>query len=122
MQANDVPHETMGADAVLYFAYLYPFYAVASENVSVAPSTRSLTNAAISRFTVTDPDLATSATLIGTRQSASTSFAIKRSYYQMLRLMSFVYVLGGWAEAYTDPVTGLPVPAGPTATIERHDQ
>jgi hypothetical protein len=53
-------------------------------------------------------------------QSASTSFAVHRAYYQMTRLLAFVYVFGGFAEAHTE--NGVAVPAGPTALVERHQQ
>lgn len=48
------------------------------------------------------------------------SFVVHRAYYQMTRLLAFVYVIGGFAEAHSE--NGVAVPAGPTALIERHQQ
>jgi len=36
------------------------------------------------------------------------------------RLLAYVYVIGGYAEAHTE--NGVAVPAGPTALVERHQQ
>jgi hypothetical protein len=120
-QPSDAPQQSFGIDALLYFDYLYPFYGVSRETVGALGSSRTFLKAAISRFPVLDPATATGNVILGTRQSASTTFAIKRTHYQMLRLMSYVYVLGGWAEAHTG-ANGVLVPEGPTGTIERHDQ
>ncbi len=111
---------TFGADALLYFSFMYPFYGVNRETVATVPSTRTFHNSAISRFTVNDPAGVTGNQVLGTRQSASTTFEVNRSYYQMSRLMSFVYVVGGWAEAHT--IGGVDVPEGPTGSVERHQQ
>jgi hypothetical protein len=108
-------------DALLYFSFMYPFYGVNRETVTAGGSSRTFINSAISRFPVLDPETATNDVILGGRQSASTSFAIKRTHYQMLRLMSFVYVIGGWAEAHLD-ANGVAVPEGPSGTVERHDQ
>jgi len=45
---------------------------------------------------------------------------VKRAYYQMTRLLAFVYVIGGYADAHSE--NGVAVPAGPTALVERHQQ
>ncbi len=46
----------------------------------------------------------------------------RATYYQLSRLLAYVYVIGGYAPAYTDPFTGLPVAAGPTDLVEGHQQ
>lgn len=40
----------------------------------------------------------------------------------MSRLLAYVYVIGGYSPAHSDPFTGLPVAAGPTDLVERHQQ
>jgi hypothetical protein len=121
LQPDDDPHATFGADAVLYFSYLFPFYATNRETITAGGSSRTHISSAIGRFPVNDPDGVSGNLVLGNRQSASTSFSLLRTHYQMLRLMSYVYVIGGWAEAHTLP-DGTPVPAGPTGTVERHEQ
>ena len=46
----------------------------------------------------------------GARQSANVTAATPRAYYQALRVMAYIYLVGGWTDA------------GPTNTIERHLQ
>jgi hypothetical protein len=108
-------------DGVLYFSYLYPFYGVNQEDVTAGGSSRTFVNSAIGRFPVLDPATVVSSVVLANRQSASTTFEINRSYYQMTRLMSYVYAIGGWADAHVLP-DGTSVPEGPTSTIERHEQ
>jgi len=62
---------------------------------------------------VLDLVTATMNLILGNRQSASTSFELNRSYYQMTRLMAYVFVIGGWGDTS---------PPGPTGTVERHIQ
>jgi hypothetical protein len=121
LQVEDDPKSSFGNDALLYFDYLYPFYGVNRETIATDPSTRTFHNSAIGRFDLDDLAAITGGQIFGTRQSASTSFAINRSYYKLERLMSFVYAVGGWAEAHTDEL-GTAVPEGPTDTVERHQQ
>src|SRR5678815_4187279 len=104
-----------------YFSFLYPFYGVRSETVGAAASTIQLVGSAIARFPLVG-DLATvvAGQVLQSFQSASTSFVVHRAYYQMTRLLAFVYVIGGYAEAHSE--NGVPVPAGPTALVERHQQ
>lgn len=111
-QTNNDTQRNYGADATLYFSYLYPFYGVGRETVATVPSTRSLLSSAIGRHPVTSLTTAAGSQIIGSRQSASTSFEVRRGYYQMVRLLSYVYVIGGWSEAA----------AAPIGTIERHQQ
>jgi hypothetical protein len=104
-----------------YFSFLYPFYGVKSETVGAAASTIQLVGSAIARFPLVG-DLATvvAGQLLQSFQSASTSFVVHRAYYQMTRLLAFVYVVGGFAEAHNE--NGVTVPAGPSALVERHQQ
>jgi hypothetical protein len=121
VQNNDAPQGTFAHDAVLYFSYLYPFYAVQRETLGAAGTTLQIIGAAIARFPVIG-DLAAAAAgqVLESFQSASTSFVVDRAYYQLTRLLAFVYVIGGYAEAHTEGSTA--VPAGPTALVERHQQ
>lgn len=122
VQTNASPagNATFGLDAVLYFSYLYPFAAVARETVGAAASTIQHLNAAIGRFPLVDLATAMNNQVLSTFQSASTSFLVKRAYYQMNRLLAHVYVIGGYAEAHLE--NGVTVPAGPTRLVERHQQ
>lgn len=125
VQDNNVPNgsASFGMDAVLYFSYLYPFYGVSSETVTAIASTIQIAANAVSRFPlVPDLTMVTAGQILQTFQSASTSFVVHRAYYQMTRLLAYVYVVGGYGEAHTDPVTSLTVPAGPTDLVERHQQ
>lgn len=121
VQTNDDPQSTFGHDAVLYFSFLYPFYGVQRETVGAAATSLQILGSAIARFPVVG-DLATvvASQVLQSFQSASTSFVVHRAYYQMTRLLAFVYVLGGYAEAHTE--NSVSVPAGPTALVERHQQ
>ena len=121
VQNNDDPQSSFGHDAVLYFSYLYPFYAVQRETVGAAGTALQIVGSAIARFPVIG-DLATAVAgqVLQSFQSASTSFVVDRAYYQMTRLLAFVYVIGGYAEAHSE--NGVPVSAGPTALVERHQQ
>lgn len=113
VQNNNLPtgDATYGEDAVLYFSYLYPFAAIARETV-VDPfgSTILFLNSAIGRFPLLDLAAVTNGQILSTFQSASTSFNVPRAYYQMSRLLAYVYVLGGTTAT------------GPTGTVERHQQ
>jgi hypothetical protein len=121
VQTNDDPQATFGHDAVLYFSFLYPFYGVQRETVGTAATTIQALGSAIARFPlIGDLAAAAASQILQTFQSASTSFVVHRAYYQMSRLLAYVYVLGGYAEAHTE--NGVPVPAGPTALVERHQQ
>ncbi|HSN29845.1 MAG TPA: hypothetical protein VLT45_26340, partial [Kofleriaceae bacterium] len=102
---------TFGHDAVLYFSYLYPFAAIARETLTTTPGELiQFLNAAIGRFPLNDLTAITNGQVIGTFQSASTSFNIPRAYYQMNRLLAYVYTIGGYTAT------------GPTGTVERHQQ
>jgi hypothetical protein len=119
LQGPTDSHATFGHDAVLYFDFLFPFYGVNRETTA-APTTRTFHSAAIGRYDVADPaGVAGNLVLSGT-QSASVTFKILRSYYQMTRLVSYLYVIGGWAEQHTEGT--VVVPEGPTGTVERHQQ
>ena len=102
---------SFGIDGFLYFDYLYPFYGLSSESITSAGAvTRLLISASIQRFPVVDPALVASYQLLGNREAANNSATIPRAYYKGLRLMSYLYLVGGWTET------------GPTATLERHLQ
>lgn len=121
VQSSDDPQASYGHDALLYFSFLYPFYGVKSETVGAMASTIQLVGSAIARFPVVG-DLASVAAgqVLQNFQSASTSFIVRRSYYQMTRLLAYVYVIGGFAEARTE--NSVSMPAGPTTLVERHQQ
>ena len=110
VQTNDDTQSNFGHDAVMYFSYLYPFYAIQRETVGGAQTSIQLINSAIGRFPLLDPAAVINGQLLSNRQSASTSFVTPRAYYQMSRLLGYVYVVGGW------------IGDGPTGTIERHQQ
>ena len=123
VQTNNLPtgSATFGEDAVLYFAYLYPFAAIARETVGTPGDTISFINSAIGRFPlVADLTMVTAGQILSTFQSASTSFNLTRAYYQMSRLLAYVYVIGGYAPAHLEG--SVTVPAGPTGLVERHQQ
>jgi hypothetical protein len=115
VQTNSEPVGTpsFGHDATLYFSFMYPFAGISRETVGSPGTTIQFLNAAIGRFPVLDLATVTADQILGTYQSASTSFTLKRAYYQMTRLLAHVYVVGGYAD------TSVP---GPTDTVERHQQ
>lgn len=115
------PHRTFGADAVMDFSFLYPFYGVATETLGGAQTSIQFQLSSIGRYPIFDPATITNGQLLDNRQSASSSFVVPRAYYQMTRLLSYVYVVGGWAAAHTD-ANGNAIPAGPTGLVERHRQ
>jgi hypothetical protein len=111
---------TFGEDAVLYFSYLYPFLGVQRETVANPGTAIAILVNSIARFPLVDLTAVTNGQVVSTFQSASTSFAVHRAYYQMNRLLAYVYVIGGYAEAHLE--NGVTVPAGPTGLVERHQQ
>jgi hypothetical protein len=121
VQTSNDPQGTYGHDAILYFSYLYPFYGVQKETVGATVTTIQVLGSAIARFPLVG-DLMTVAAgqVLQSFQSASTSFIVQCAYYQMARLLAYVYVIGGYAEAHLE--NGVTVPAGPTALVERHQQ
>lgn len=120
VQTQNTPVATFGADAVLYFSYLYPFYGIARETLGGMTTAIQFVGSAISRFPLLDLTMITNGQIFGLFESASTSFQVKRAYFQMTRLLAYIYVVGGWAEAHT--VNGITVPEGPTGEVERHQQ
>ena len=120
VQTSNDPQSTFGADAVLYFSYLYPFYGIARETVGTLTTTIQHVSSAIGRFPLADLATVIAGQILGNRQSANSTVGIKRAYYQMTRLLANVYVVGGYAEAHTEGA--LAVPAGPTGLVERHQQ
>lgn len=120
VQTPQDPIATFGHDGVLYFSYLYPFYGVSRETVGTTHTILHVASA-IGRYPILALTSIVNGQLLGQRESASTAFQIDRAYYQMTRLLAHIYVVGGYAEAHTD-ANGNPVPAGPTNTVERHQQ
>ena len=102
------PQQSFAMDALLYFDFLYPFYGLSSENVSTGA--RSIINSSISRFPVLDPSLAMNGQVIDDRQSANVSPLAVRAYYKAIRLVSYIYLIGGLNST------------GATGTVERHLQ
>lgn len=121
VQSSTDPQASFGHDAVLYFSFLYPFYGVKSETTGAVGAAIQLVGSSIARFPLVG-DLMTvvAGQVVQSFQSASTSFVVHRAYYQMARLLAFVYVIGGFAEAHME--NGISVPAGPTGLVERHQQ
>ncbi|MCU0663279.1 MAG: putative metal-binding motif-containing protein [Myxococcota bacterium] len=112
---------TFGHDALLYSTYLYPFAAIKKETVN--PITREYVTAAIGRFDLTPPsEVGVNNLILYGGESASSSFDRLRGYYKMARLMSYLYVIGGWGAEFRDIDGNLIESEGPTGTIERHDQ
>ena len=97
-------------DALLYFSVLYPYYGVASETISGDSVSRQLQDAAYQRMEVEEPLQTVDSQILESRAAANVSPEISRGYYKLLRLMSHVYVVGGWTST------------GPADTIERHIQ
>lgn len=121
VQSSTDPQATYGHDAVLYFSYLYPFYGVQTETLSATGTAIQFLVSSIARFPlVSDLTMVLGGQILQNFQSASTSFVVHRAYYQMTRLLAYVYVIGGYAEAHTE--NGVAVPAGPTGLVERHQQ
>ena len=113
VQTNNLPtgDATFGHDAVLYFSFMYPFAAIARETLGTTPGeTIQFLNSAIGRFPLNDLATVSNDQILGTFQSASTSFNAPRAYYQMNRLLAYVYAIGGYTAT------------GPTGTVERHQQ
>jgi hypothetical protein len=106
--------DSFGHDALLYFSLMYSFFGLADETVGAdLPSTQNLRQSTGSRYAIAAPDDVAAAgdgQIVGSRQSNSTGFNIKRAYHKMERLLAYVYVVGGMSEA------------GPTSTVERHQQ
>jgi hypothetical protein len=109
-QGATTPQASFGMDALLYFDYLYPFYGLSRESVTTTGATRQLNEASISRFPVEDPATVINNDVIGGYEAANVAPTISRAYYQAVRLMSYIYLIGGWTDT------------GPTGTIERHLQ
>jgi hypothetical protein len=109
----------MANDAMLYFSAVFSFNGLASETSGAGGGTLSSDMSAGERFVLATDGSGSLITdlpnLLTGRQSNSTSFCITRSYYQMLRLMSYVYTIGG-----TTGTGG--AAAGATGTVERHIQ
>lgn len=120
VQAQKDQKFNFGADAVLYFSFLYPFYGIGNETVGGTTTAIQFINSAIGRFRLFNLSTIINGQILESQQSASTSYVVKRAYYQMTRLLAYVYVVGGWAEAHTE--NGVAVPAGPTGLVERHVQ
>lgn len=108
--AAGTPQASFGMDALLYASYLYPFYGLSRESIGATGATRQLIEAAIARFSVVDPVLVTNDQVLGGYEAANVSPATARAYYQALRLMAHIYLVGGWTST------------GPTDSIERHVQ
>lgn len=104
------PQNSFGMDALLYFDYMYPYYGLSRESIGAGGVTRSLQTNSIARFPLNDLTSATGDQVIGGFQAANVSPTIPRAYYKMTRLLSYIYIVGGWTDS------------GPTATIERHQQ
>lgn len=115
---------TYAADAVLYFSFLYPFRGAGGETLNAAGTALLALDfipSSISRFGLPASLAAiTAGQVLINKQAASVSFAVDRGYYQMNRLLSQVYVIGGWAASHLE--NGVTVPEGPTGLVEVHQQ
>jgi hypothetical protein len=102
------PRSCLGLGALLYFDHLFVFPAALDEGYTgIMASVRDLASSAMARFGVADPP---ADQLLTDKQSASTKYNVARSHYRLLRLMSYVYAIGGWTDA------------GPTGSVEQHLQ
>ncbi len=112
--------DSFGIDALYYFKFLYPFIGVRTESINDQGTTMDVTDdtatrtlagggASIYRFDQVDP--VTNLRLFGGGQSANTGPTITRGYFKLLRLVSYIYVVGGWTDAQQA-----------TPTLERHLQ
>ncbi|MDD5310055.1 MAG: putative metal-binding motif-containing protein, partial [Deltaproteobacteria bacterium] len=111
VQSKNAPHATYAMDALLYYSFIFGFNGVDSETVTAGGSSRTLVSAnAIHRFELLDPDVVVDNDIVSGAQSANNNFAVLRGYYPLLRLMSYIYVVGGWTDE------------GPTNEVERHQQ
>jgi hypothetical protein len=84
--------KTLGADALLYFDYLFAFYGVQTENRNA--STISPRNASSGRWPFAETSADANA-YVGDYQSTSSTFAKPRAYYTMQRINGGVFGLGG---------------------------
>jgi hypothetical protein len=96
----------LGIDALVYFDFIFVFPGAKSETMAASSSARVLSMSSLARFALA----LASDQIVGGQQSASSSFSAVRSHYQMVRLMSYIFAIGGWTEA------------GPTDAIDRHLQ
>jgi hypothetical protein len=125
-----------GMDAVLYFDAVFPFNGVSSETpLGAGTGTVTLTGGTAERFNLTTDSAATHGScsglvsdntgatpltpdashLVANKQSSSSQFCQARAYYQMVRLMSYVYSVGGISGVSGGTINTLGV-------IERHPQ
>jgi hypothetical protein len=97
--------QTHGHGALLYFDYLFAMRGVATESLAENPVP---TTSNAYRWEYHEDGAPTA--IIQGRQSTSASFNVPRSYYGMLRLVSYIFAIGG--------NDGL----GPISSIERMHQ
>ncbi len=116
LQAPNLQHANLGLDGVLYAAGASPFLMVwPGSHAEVLGGAPTPDNGTASRFDVdatADQNgvmTADPAKVVNNFQSNSSKFTI-RTYYKMVRVDSYVYVVGGWEVN------------GATGTIERHQQ
>jgi len=82
--------QTHGHGAELYFDFAFIFGGVATETLGLEPQP---SGSATTRFEYNEAG--TGDQVIRNRQSVNVSFVVSRSYYDMARLMSFIYAVGG---------------------------
>jgi hypothetical protein len=104
------PANKFGNDALLYFDFLYGFGGIQTETTTASSVSRNILAGNIERFPVLDLTTATGDQIIDGFQSANVNLTILRAYYKNLRLLSYIYVVGGFTAG------------GPTDTVERHLQ
>ena len=103
------PSANYAHDALLYFDYLYTLNGLSTETID--PLARGFNSGTIARFPVNDVTMVTDPSLLlNGYQSTNTDVNAPRAYYKNLRLLSYIYVVGGWTNS------------GPTDTVERHLQ
>ncbi len=105
-----------GIDALLYFDYMYEFGGMTSE--SLDPLNRNLSSSAFYRGALPAGAVVDTQVIVG-GQSANVGVDCPRAYYRSLRLLSNLYLIGGWINAQSHPQCNA---TGPTDTIERHIQ
>lgn len=105
-----------GIDALLYFDYMYEFGGMTVE--SLDPLNRNLSASSFYRGALPAGAIVDTQVIVG-GQSANVGVDCPRAYYRSLRLLSNLYLVGGWINAASHPQCNT---TGPTDTIERHIQ
>jgi hypothetical protein len=107
--------DTYGSVAVVIFGRLYTFLGVDKETIGASSSSRTFHSSQNSRFNFeADLDAIVDGQVIEQgRQAGGQKFNVLRTHFKMVRLLGYIYVIGGWGDT---------TPNAPTDRIERHLQ